>query len=78
MEVPMSQAMDADAHVGPRSALDALPAAITVTYVILGLHGVFLLAGWDMTLVGPELTPAQCFSALGLHLLRRFVKPLLD
>lgn len=50
------------------SALDALPAAFTVAYAVLAVHGLFLLAGMDMTLWGPALTPEQCFLVSGLYL----------
>jgi hypothetical protein len=56
------------------SAIDVLPAALTITYVILCVHGLLLLAGWELTLSGPALTPAQCFTAAGLYLVRRLLR----
>jgi hypothetical protein len=57
-----------------RSVLDVLPAALAAGYVVLGVHGLLMLAGLDVVLWGPSLTPVQCFGALGLYLARRVLR----
>lgn len=47
-----------------------LPAAVRGGYAVLGVHGLLLLAGLDMTLWGPSLTPAQCLMGVGTYLVR--------
>jgi hypothetical protein len=53
-----------------RSAVEVLPAAVRGGYAVLGVHGLLLLAGLDMTLWGPSLTPAQCLMGVGTYLVR--------
>ncbi|ALG10577.1 hypothetical protein [Kibdelosporangium phytohabitans] len=53
------------------TAIEFLPRALAGAYVVLGVHGVLLLAGWDVVVWGPTLTPAQCFAAAGLFLIRQ-------
>jgi hypothetical protein len=51
--------------------VEVLPAAARAGYVVLGVHGLLLLAGLDMTLWGPSLSPAQCLMAAGTYLVGR-------
>ncbi|RSM80891.1 hypothetical protein DMH04_28675 [Kibdelosporangium aridum] len=61
--------------MGHGSAVEVLPAALTVAYAVLGLHGLLLLAGLDVILWGPSLTPEQCFGVVVLYLLGRLFRP---
>jgi hypothetical protein len=60
-------------RAGRGSAVDVIPAAITFTYVVLGIHGLLLLLGVDDALWGPSLSPARCFAVVGLFLVRKLV-----
>jgi hypothetical protein len=59
---------------GHGSAVEVLPAALTVAYVVLGVHGLLLLAGVDVILWGPPVTPEQCFGVVALYLLRKLFR----
>ncbi|ONI81512.1 hypothetical protein ALI144C_19535 [Actinosynnema sp. ALI-1.44] len=56
---------------GRGTAFGILPRALAAAYAIIVVHGLLLLAGADMALAGPSVTPGQCLAAGCLYLLRR-------
>ncbi|MEV4314824.1 hypothetical protein [Actinocrispum sp. NPDC049592] len=48
--------------------------ALRGAYIVIGVHGLLLLVGWDAVLSGPTPTAHQCLFLVGCYLVRQLIR----